>query len=290
MVYFFAAVMTCLTLVTSHAAVTTSNLFSHHMVLQHGKPVPVWGTASPGENVTVNFGSQTVATNADSQGDWSVTLAAMAPNATAQNMTVTGSNTVTITDVLIGDVWLCSGQSNMAFPLALCDRQVDIDNADLSGIRAFTVPLVTSDIPMKTVQANWVFCSPSTAGGFSAVAFYYARKIHLEQNIPYTTYDMVLYYNAFGTIYNDSQVDLDYHSDGTVDQTVFINDKDDFVSFNGNEYVEFISGTSSAGAPDGANLGIVSGLSVSNLTVIVVDDSSAHNSLAGFQFVDVSVQ
>ena len=107
-------------------------------------------------------------------------------------------------------------------------------------------------------------------------------------NIPYSSYDLVLYYNAFGTIYNDSQVDLDYASDGSVDRTVYISDKDDFVSFNGNEYVEFISDTSSASAPNGANFGVVEGLSSSNLT-ITVSGVSFHHSLAGLQIVDVSV-
>ncbi|NQU63301.1 MAG: hypothetical protein HQ517_03310, partial [SAR324 cluster bacterium] len=107
-------------------------------------------------------------------------------------------------------------------------------------------------------------------------------------NIPYTSYDLVLYYNAFGDIYNDSQVDLDYGSNATVDQSVFVSDKDTFVSFNGDEYVEFISSSSSSGAPAGANFGVVTGLTASNLTITVVNDASEHNSLAGIQLVNAS--
>jgi len=152
------------------------------MVLQRGKPVPVWGTASPGESVTVSFKGQSVSTTADSQGNWLVTLASMSADASSKTMTITGNNTVSITGVLVGDVWICSGQSNMAFSLGGCNRQVDINAANYPGIRTFWVPLVTSDVPLKTLSSgSWTVCSPSTASGFSATAFYFARSIYLDQ-------------------------------------------------------------------------------------------------------------
>ena len=182
--YRLAVILIFLTPVVSHAAVTTSNMFSHHMVLQRDRAVPVWGTASPGESVTVAFAGQSISIAADTQGDWRIDLAAMSANSTSRTMTVSGSNTVTITDVLVGDVWLCSGQSNMAFGLGGCDRQADVDSANFPEIRSFAVPLVTSGVPLRTVQGNWGVCSPSPASGFSAVAFYYARKIYQDQGIP----------------------------------------------------------------------------------------------------------
>lgn len=166
------------------ADVTLSRLFSDHMVLQRGKSVPVWGTAAPGEGVTVTFAGQSLTATADSRGEWRVDLSPMAADTTSRTMTVSGSNSVTIQDVLVGDVWLCSGQSNMAFPLGACNRQADIDSANYPAVRTFNVPLVTSGVPLKSVQGNWVVCSPATAGGFSAVAFYYGRRIHQEQGIP----------------------------------------------------------------------------------------------------------
>lgn len=166
------------------AEVRLSRLFSDHMVLQRGRPVPVWGTASPGEGVTVTFAGQTLTTTADGRGEWRVDLAPMAASTSSRPFTVSGSDTITVSDVLVGDVWLCSGQSNMAFPLGACSRQVDIDSANFPAIRTFNVPLVTSGVPLQTVQGNWVVCGPATAGGFSAVAFYYGRKIHQEQGIP----------------------------------------------------------------------------------------------------------
>ena len=171
-----ALLFTALTFASANVSV--SALFAGHMVVQRDKPIPVWGTAAVGENVTVTFNSQSRSATADSQGNWIVSLPAMSASTTGRTMTITGNNTLSITDVVIGDVWLCSGQSNMAVSLS---RQEDITSANFAGIRQFWVPLVSSNDPIRTLTGNWTVCSPSTAGGFSAVAFYFARKIYQDQ-------------------------------------------------------------------------------------------------------------
>ena len=171
-------------LAAAHAEVRLSNVFGDHMVLQRGKAVSVFGTAVPGEKVVVEFHGQSLTTTTDAQGNWQVQLSAMRADLTAQAMTITGSNTITLNDVLIGDVWLCSGQSNMDMRLGGCNRKEDIDSADFPGIRSFRTPLTAAAVPLKTLKGNpkWIVCSPNTAGGFSAVAFYFARKIYQENN------------------------------------------------------------------------------------------------------------
>jgi sialate O-acetylesterase len=164
------------------AAVSVNPLFGDHMVLQRGRAVPVFGTAEAGENVSVTFGGQTLAAVADAQGNWQVVLPAMAANAKGQSLRIAGANSIALEDVLVGDVWLCSGQSNMDMGLGGCNRPQDIAGADFPGIRSFRVPLVAAGAPQKALKGNlrWAVCSPAAAGGFSGVSFYFARKIYLE--------------------------------------------------------------------------------------------------------------
>ena len=165
-----------------HADVQLSGLFSDHMVLQRDKPVAVFGTADAGEKVAVSFNGKTLSTVADAQENWQVLLPPMSANAKGQPMTVAGANSISISDVLVGDVWLCSGQSNMDMALGGCNRKEDVDSADLPGIRSFRVPLRVAGTPLKTLPEGlkWTVCSPMTAGNFSAVGFYFARKIYQE--------------------------------------------------------------------------------------------------------------
>ena len=171
-------------LTVARATVSVTSLYSSNMVLQRNKPVPVWGRASANKTITVIYNGQTKTTTSDAQGNWLLYLDAMAAKTTGSNMTVNeaGANTLTFTNVVVGDVWICSGQSNMAFSLSGCNRQSDIDAANYPGIRHFWVPLVTSSDPQRTVTGSWTVCSPSTAAGFSAVAFYFGRKIYTDQS------------------------------------------------------------------------------------------------------------
>ena len=157
------------TVVSVNAEVRMAGIFGDHMILQRGKPVPVYGTAAPGEKVAVKFHGQSLATVADAQGVWQLKLAALSADISGQTMTISGSNTITFGDVLIGDVWLCSGQSNMDMRLSGCERPEDISSADFPGIRHFTA------------QSSWKVCTPANAGGFTAAGFYFARKIWQDQ-------------------------------------------------------------------------------------------------------------
>lgn len=170
----------------SGAMVTTPRIFNDHMVLQRGKAVPVWGTASPGEIVTVTFAGHTVRATADASGSWNVRLAPMTANATGQTLTVAGdTNTLTMTDVLVGDVWLVSGQSNAGFPLAGCNRPDDIQTADFPAIRHIGIPNVKLATPAADFpQRGWNVCTPLTAKDFTAIGFYFARKVNQETGVP----------------------------------------------------------------------------------------------------------
>ena len=155
----------------ARAEVNMPAVFGEHMVLQRGKPVPVYGSATPGETIAVSFHGQSLTTTADAHGDWQLKLAAMTAVADAQTLTVSGSNTLSFKDVLVGDVWLCSGQSNMDMRLGGCERPEDVAGANFPGIRQLTAP-----------SGTWKVCSPTTAAEFSGVAFYFARKIWQDQN------------------------------------------------------------------------------------------------------------
>ena len=163
-------VLALLSLGGAQAEVKLPNIFSDHMVLQRDQPAPVFGSAAPGEKIVVAFHGQSVTTAADAQGAWEVKLAAMGADANAQPLTIKGTNELTLRDVLIGDVWLCSGQSNMDMRLGGCERPADVAAADFPGIRQFTGSGNT-----------WKVCSPTTAVEFSATAFYFARKIWQDQ-------------------------------------------------------------------------------------------------------------
>jgi len=146
-------------------------VFGEHMVLQRGKPVPVYGNAAPGETIAVKFHGQLLTTKADLHGAWQIKLAAMSAEPSGQTLTVTGSNTISFSDVLVGDVWLCSGQSNMDMRLGGCERPADVAAADFPGIRQLTSP-----------AGAWKVCTPASAAEFSGVAFYFARKIWQDQH------------------------------------------------------------------------------------------------------------
>lgn len=180
----FVFVFALFALGLAQADVRLCKVFSDHMVLQRNKPVPVFGAADAGEKVAVSFNGRTVSVTADSQGNWQVLLPAMSANTKGQQMTITGANTITISDVLVGDVWLCSGQSNMDMALGSCNRKEDVDSADFPGIRSFRTPLTSAEAPLKMLKGNpsWVVCTPDKAAGFSATAFYFARKIYRETN------------------------------------------------------------------------------------------------------------
>jgi sialate O-acetylesterase len=170
--------------ISARAEVRLSNVFGDHMVLQRDKPIAVFGSASAGERVSVSFGGKNASATADAHGSWQVLLPALHENIIGRPMNVAGSNVIKINDVLVGDVWLCSGQSNMDMALGGCNRKEDLDSASLPGIRSLRVPIQAAEVPAKTLKddARWMVCTPQTAAGFSATAFYFARKIYLENH------------------------------------------------------------------------------------------------------------
>lgn len=165
-----------------------ASVFTNGMVLQQGISVPVWGSASPGSTITVRFAGQQVSGTADADGNWMVRLTPLTACNKPAILEVSASdgNTLSLSDILVGEVWVCSGQSNMEWPLRSSLNGVEESlQADCPEIRLFTVPLRPSGVPETSVTgASWCACSQSTAATFSAVAYYFARELHSRLNIP----------------------------------------------------------------------------------------------------------
>ena len=154
------------------------------MVLQRDRPVLLWGWGEPGEPIQVTFSGQSVRTATDRAGKWQVRLAPLPANATPQDLVVAGHNTVRVSDVLVGDVWLCSGQSNMAFGLGGCDADADIRSANFPAIRFLHYWERFAATPQDDIGASWQQVSPATAANCMAVAFYFARRVYQEVRVP----------------------------------------------------------------------------------------------------------
>ena len=160
-------------------------LFRDGAVLQRDKPVPVWGWSDPGQSVKVVFRSAALETVAGADGRWQVLLPAMPACAQPATLTVSAKETATVRDVLVGEVWLCSGQSNMEWHLRdATNAEQEIAGAAFPLIREFRVPHVIAETPQRDVGGTWVEASPETAGSFSAVAYFFARDLHRALNVP----------------------------------------------------------------------------------------------------------
>lgn len=158
-------------------------LFSDGAVLQQGAKVPVWGTADDGEKVTVELQGQTVSTVAK-DGKWKVELANLKPGGPFE-LVINGKNSVKVPNILVGEVWVASGQSNMEWSVsASADVEKVKAGAKLPQVRFFKVPHVTSDTPLDTVAAKWGEVTPESVGGLSAVAYHFAKDIHQTQKVP----------------------------------------------------------------------------------------------------------
>jgi sialate O-acetylesterase len=167
------------------AEVRLPHVFGSHMVLQRQKPVPVWGWADPGEAITVTLHQQSHRAKADAGGRWRVTLDPMEAGGPYQ-LTVRGrKNILTLDDVLLGEVWLCSGQSNMEWPLSrAANAEAEIRTATHPQIRQFLVKKAISLTPNDDLDGTWSVCSPETAGAFTAVGYFFARQVQQELNVP----------------------------------------------------------------------------------------------------------
>ncbi len=181
----FTLVLSCFATAAT-ADVKLASIFGDSMVLQRDLPVPVWGWADPGEEVTVTLGDQSKQTTAGDDGRWQVKLDALEANAVGQTLKVSGQNTIELKDVLIGEVWICSGQSNMEWGLGgSLNGKEEVAAADHPQIRLFNVPgHLTSPVAKDTCPGEWKICQPNTAGGFSAVGYFFGRKLQQELKVP----------------------------------------------------------------------------------------------------------
>ena len=168
--------------VPARADVKPNPVFCDNAVLQRNVPVPVWGSARDGEKVTVRFDGQTVSTTA-AAGKWMVKLPPHKEGGPYE-LTVAGDNTVTLKNVLVGEVWLCAGQSNMEFGLKGAS-ETEIPKANYPKLRIFGTPRLISATPRTEAEGcRWVECDPASAAGFSAVAYFFGRDLHKTFNVP----------------------------------------------------------------------------------------------------------
>lgn len=171
-------------IVGAQAAVKTPALISDGMVLQRGMKVPIWGTATPGEQVTVQFQDQKRSTTAGKDGHWMVRLDPLTVGGPYE-MTIHGENDKVIRNILVGEVWICSGQSNMEMSVGgTAHAGEDIAHSANPHIRLLTVPHNGPPTPAQDVRVRWSDCGPSTVGSFSAVAYFFGRDLQKALNVP----------------------------------------------------------------------------------------------------------
>lgn len=176
---------------TARADVKPHPLIGDGMVLQQRAKCKVWGTADAGEKVTITLDipNTKVTSVADKDGKWSVTLPEL-PAGGPYTMTIAGNNKLTLKDVYVGEVWVCSGQSNMQMSLNSCaDAQTHVKNSANPKIRLFTVRDTTADtsqdtVPVDKVNGRWLECAPDTVGSFSGVAYFFGRDLQKALNVP----------------------------------------------------------------------------------------------------------
>ena len=186
------------------AAVSLPNVFGDHMVLQRDQPNRVWGKASPGEAVKVEIAGQSHNATADEQGNWQVTLTPLQVGE-PRELVVSGENEIRFRDVLVGEVWVCSGQSNMQWNIAQSENAALVTvAANTPQIRMINFPQVGSQEPIWTHDRKWQVCSPETVSGFSAVGYFFARQLHQTLGVP-----VGMINNAWGGSAAEAWVDRD---------------------------------------------------------------------------------
>ena len=174
------------------AALKLPALIGDNMVLQQGQPVPVWGWADKGAEVSVSIAGQSASAKADDQGRWKVSLAKLETGGPHELTIKAGDETRTLKNILVGEVWICSGQSNMEMGVGVAkDAKSEIAAANFPKIRLFTVEKHNEPAPLDDCKGNcrWAECSPATLasggwGGFSASAYYFGRELHKQLNVP----------------------------------------------------------------------------------------------------------
>ncbi len=178
----------------SHAELKLPAIIGDNMVLQQKQTNPLWGWDTPGTKVSVTFGTQEKSGVADDKGKWKVKLDPVPANAVPATISIKGSTARELKNVLVGEVWLCSGQSNMGFNLSQAlDADLEIATANYPLIRLISVPQVGTQVIQDDFVGQWEACSPATAGSFTAVGFFYGRILHQMLGVPVGLID-----NAWG--------------------------------------------------------------------------------------------
>ncbi len=178
----------CLVATSLQATIRLPHVFSDNMVLQRDKPIKLWGWADKGETIEVSFINQKKKVKADKSGNWTLFLDQV-PFGGPYTIEIKGKkNTISLQNILIGDVWLCSGQSNMEMPVqgwsSVYNYEEEIKNAEYPQIRAFNVAKSMNAEPESDFNGAWTVCSPQTVANYSAVGYFFARKLNRELNIP----------------------------------------------------------------------------------------------------------
>ena len=177
------AMLCCATLAS--ADVRLPSVVGPNMVLQRDVPAPIWGWADAGEAVTVSILDQTKNAQPDADGKWMVRLDPLATSNQPLVMTIKGKNTITLNNVLVGEVWICSGQSNMGFSVRGANNaEAEIEAAKYPKIRLLSVPLRGTQERQVNFNGKWSECSPATVPSFSAVGYFFGRKLHKDLGIP----------------------------------------------------------------------------------------------------------
>ncbi|TWU27782.1 sialate O-acetylesterase [Bythopirellula polymerisocia] len=205
----FLFLSACCVVSVGRAEVSVPNIFSDHMVLQQKQANKVWGKASPGEKVSVTINGKVKETTAGEDGNWSVMLDPLQAGG-PHELVIAGKNTITIGDVLVGEVWICSGQSNMQW---VVKNSYDADlveaTANYPKIRMISYPNKGSQTPLWShVGADWKVCSPATVGNFSAVGYFFGRELLQALDIP-----IGLINNSWGGSAADAWVNRDLLQD-----------------------------------------------------------------------------
>ena len=190
----FAFVLLALFVVAVRAEVSLPKIFGDHLVLQRDRAIPVWGKATPGEKVTVRFADQEKTATADSDGQWKLSLDSLPASATPRDLTVVATNTLTLHDILVGEVWLCSGQSNMEMAVGILTAGAqpesahdpalaeEIKTAAYPAIRLFRVEKKRQ--PPDVVSEGWTECRGDALARFSAAGFFFGRELHQTLGVP----------------------------------------------------------------------------------------------------------
>ncbi len=178
---------------TCSADVKLPSLLSDHMVLQRDEPVPIWGWAEPGEKVVVAIAGQTHETETNGEGQWRIDLTPLSVG-DPLTLVVEGNNRLERTDILVGEVWVCSGQSNMGWPVVRSkDAQLELLTANHPQLRLLTVTPSGSQTPQEDFKGSWQVCTPKTAANFSAVGYFFGLQLQRTLNVPVGLID-----NAWG--------------------------------------------------------------------------------------------